>query len=881
MLAVAIYVQDASTLQYNRLDLFDDEKISVTSSIQNINDLSKTFSDFSQTFVVPATKQNNKIFKHWYDNSNDAPFSTLVKSNAFIEIDTILFRSGKIQLESANVVDGQSQDYSITFIGLLGNLKDIFAGLYLKDLTDTTYDFTYSADFVVQKVTSLTPTSPATPDISFPLISSQNYWTYNDGGAYDIKVASKPIRYNELFPAIRLKAVLNMIENRFGINFDGTTTEPSTFLSDAKFTNAFLYLKNADTFNLSYQPTKTIFSTAGTGAYGDGYYYDTTSQRLYEKNAPNPYIDTYNYYFQSTSATFSITPTVSGIKYKVYIYENGSPTGGNIEYTSTAGVAQVVGITSRTISTASSWYWEIYVASSTTLTYTPAISQTSKWYSSQGGTKTYNRTITGTAVSITQFKTSIRSYMPEIKIEDFFSGLLKMFNLTCYSSDGINYTVEQLEDYYNAGTYMNITPYVIVDKKNLNRVKTYKKINFEYEKSQSIINSNFASTNGLEYGSLFYNTENDGDEYSIKLPFEDLNFRNLGSTLQVGYCLKTDYQKYIPKPIILYDYNPTTITTTSANYYLSNSLTLNGTSYTVYRAFGQETIIDGQVYGLNFPEQISTLTNLSIENGLYQNYYEKYFANTFNFKARLIKVSAILPTSKLTSLKLKDTIVIRDEKYIINTMTTDLTSGEVQFELLTDIRAKTSNEPIVAQDIVIGTQTWLDRNFDGTTYNNGDIIPEVTDLTTWNSLTTGAWCYPDGNNANGNGFGKLYNWYAVNDARGIAPSGYRMPTQTDFNTLVTGQGGSSIASNSLRETGTTHWQSPNTSATNSSGFTAVGAGERANNSTDFNYFKQIANFWSSTTVSSNAFVLSLYTNGGTNVGSIDYKYGYSVRFIKI
>jgi len=240
-------------------------------------------------------------------------------------------------------------------------------------LTDTTYDFTYSADFVVQKVTSLTPTSPVTPDIAFPLISSQNYWTYNDGGAFDIKVASKPIRYNELFPAIRLKSVLNMIENDFGINFDGTIDEPSRFLSDARFTNAFLYLKNADTFNLNYDPTKTIFSTGGTNTYGDGYNYDTVTQRLIERNAPNPFYDTYNYYFQSTSATLSITPTVSNIKFKIYIYENGIPTGGVIEYTSVAGVPVSVGITSRTVANASSWYWEIYVASSTTMTYTPSI----------------------------------------------------------------------------------------------------------------------------------------------------------------------------------------------------------------------------------------------------------------------------------------------------------------------------------------------------------------------------------------------------------------------------------------------------------------------------------------------------------------------------
>ena len=173
MIVVGIYIKDSVTLEYNRVELFNDEKISVNSSIQNVNDISKTYTDFSQTFTVPASKQNNKIFRHWYENSNDNGFSTLVKADAYIEIDTMPFRSGKIQLESCNVKDGQPQDYSITFIGALGSLKDKFNGLYLKDLTDTTYDFNYTPTLVKDNVTTQT-TTPAVPDIKFPLISCIN-----------------------------------------------------------------------------------------------------------------------------------------------------------------------------------------------------------------------------------------------------------------------------------------------------------------------------------------------------------------------------------------------------------------------------------------------------------------------------------------------------------------------------------------------------------------------------------------------------------------------------------------------------------------------------------------------------------------------------------
>jgi hypothetical protein len=277
--------------------------------------------------------------------------------------------------------------------------------------------------------------------------------------------------------------------------------------------------------------------------------------------------------------------------------------------------------------------------------------------------------------------------MPEIKIEDFFSGVLKMFNLTCYSTDGINYTLEPIESYYENGTIRDITKYIKTDNFNLNRVKTYKKINFEYEKSDSIVNVGFKSANNVEYGSLLFNTNNDGDEYNIKLPFEDLNFSNLKDKLQVGYALKSDLQKYTPKPIILYDYNPLSLTTlASTTYYFSTATSGSGTAYTSYKAFGQEYFNGTDTFSLNFNEQQSTLTNELIGNSLYQTYYQNYLTNIFDSKARLIKVSGILPTSLLTTLKLNDRLVIRDKRYLINNMVIDLTTGEVQFELLTDFR---------------------------------------------------------------------------------------------------------------------------------------------------------------------------------------------------
>lgn len=655
MIVVGIYIKDSVTLEYNRVELFNDEKISVNSSIQNVNDISKTYTDFSQTFTVPASKQNNKIFRHWYENSNDNGFSTLVKADAYIEIDTIPFRSGKIQLESANVKDGQPQDYSITFIGALGSLKDKFNGLYLKDLTDTTYDFEYSANEVLSRVVG----NITSQNVMFPLISSNRVWNYNKGGSDDISTIANPIRFNELFPAIRLKPVLNMIENRFGINFDGTTSNPSTFLSDSRFTNAYLYLKNADEFKVT-SLDKIDFTTKGNLESVSGVTVDLTD---------NSYTRT-----TTTTSRITITPQLgfTNVPYTWQLYEN--------DVYKLSEVVNNGGTFVREYNNAAFTKESFYIETNQSFQFVYKIEL------KPFNASTYNASATMN-VQTTPANISISSYMPEIKIEDFFSGLLKMFNLTCYSTDGINYTIEQLESYYTSGQIRDITKYIKSDNVNLNRVKTHKKINFEYEKSESIINKGFLSNSGQEYGSLFYNTNNDGDEYNIKLPFEDLNFSNLFGSFQVGYCLKTDYQKYIPKPIILYDYNPNGTIDSGFTFYTSGAASGNGDARTQYKAFGQEYFDGTNTYSLNFNIQQSTLTNELVDNSLYQQYYENYLANIFDSKARLIKVSGILPTSLLTTLKLNDRLIIRDKRYLINTMNTDLTTGEVQFELLTDFRA--------------------------------------------------------------------------------------------------------------------------------------------------------------------------------------------------
>jgi uncharacterized protein (TIGR02145 family) len=182
------------------------------------------------------------------------------------------------------------------------------------------------------------------------------------------------------------------------------------------------------------------------------------------------------------------------------------------------------------------------------------------------------------------------------------------------------------------------------------------------------------------------------------------------------------------------------------------------------------------------------------------------------------------------------------------------------------------------QDVLIGTQTWAKCNLDVTTYRNGDVIPQVTDQTTWNNLTTGAWCYYNNDSVTGTTYGKLYNWYAVNDPRGLAPTGYHIPSDTEWTTLVNYLGGTSPAGGAMKETGGCHWLTPN-QATNSSGFSAFGGGIRT---TSFNLINNQGFWWSSTEFILTFAYYRYIAYNSTNITStvISKANGLSVRLIK-
>jgi uncharacterized protein (TIGR02145 family) len=187
----------------------------------------------------------------------------------------------------------------------------------------------------------------------------------------------------------------------------------------------------------------------------------------------------------------------------------------------------------------------------------------------------------------------------------------------------------------------------------------------------------------------------------------------------------------------------------------------------------------------------------------------------------------------------------------------------------------------VAQNIPIGTQVWTRCNATVSTYRNGNSIPYVDNQFIWNSLTTGAWCYYNNDPSTEATYGKLYNWYAVNDPRGIAPTGWKVPTDAEWTVLTDYLGGVTVAGGKMKEVGLCHWTTPNTSATNTSLFTGLPGGTRNDNG---NYGNIGLNgyWWSSTEYNTNnAWSRSLnFSIGLAGTGFASKETGYSLRFIE-
>ena len=658
MISVQLLVK--SGVEFEEVTMFKDETISVTSQLQNIIDISKTSTDFSQSFTVPCDNINNKIFKHWYENFLDNSINANNRIDAILLIDTKVFREGNVQLNKVQVEDGKPKNYNLTFFGKLVNLKDLIKEDKLKDL-QTLPTFFYTPTEVFERVRV-----NVNYDISFPLISSDRYWQYDDGLAVnDITTDDGAILTTDLFPALRVKKIFDAIATKYDLVFN------STFFTTLQFTELFLHFKNKETFTFLAQLADIDFVSFIT--------------RVPTDINPNIYDNNYFLVNRTTNTVYvegSLTAGEFGSlyieifttgTYRIEVYKNASlyltftGTGDNTHFVFIEDAPSFDNAGTYTFKARSTKQFSTRVGGS--------------MYSSSDEFLTQNQTLD------TEFEGDIdmQSYAPDMKVIDFMTGILKMFNLAIYNESDNIYTIEPLNNYYDNGTSRDLTAFV-EDKNDLERIKGFSKVVFKYQKSENFMNSLFFQNNGIEYGELQATFNSDGGQYDVTLPFENILFNKLKDNLQVGYYLKTDYiTKLVPKPVLLYRYARLDFGSTNIKIKKVDTGTIADTNR--YIAFGQDIVgTDTLNHSMNFGFENSTLLNIPIENGLYFDYYQEYLANVYNPKSRNLKVKAKLTPALILNLRLNDRIILFQKAYLINQFTTDLTTGIVNLDLLSDFR---------------------------------------------------------------------------------------------------------------------------------------------------------------------------------------------------
>jgi hypothetical protein len=694
--AIQVEVDDTFEIYqsyYNRLDLFKDEKINITSQIGNANDLGKLYTDYTQSFSIPASKNNNQILSHWYESSIDNGFDHRMRYDAFIEVNTHRFKNGTIQLEKADKKNGFIESYSVTFYGNLVQLKDVIKDDKLNTLNYTSLNHTFDSSEIINRIQTSLPF-----DVRYPLIGNANKYEYQTGSLTDITTSAGAIKWNELFPAITVSKIFEFIQTKYGVTFTGS------FFNLDQWKYLHLYLKQGLTMNYVSEPQlinfTTIINTSPYVSFGE---FNTAIDTLttfwnFVPSNINGRQEYYKIYIQ-------VTPTVQTIPYIIYTYKDGVLLSA-ITKTGTQNNIQLDLVRKQDDPTYSHKYTFKIAITSSPFTYTASLFYQRSYFNGTNGVwvNTLSRVNTNSISASTLI--NISNYIPDIKIIDFITGIIKAFNLMIVPRENNTYEFLPLEMYYNAGKTLDITEYTYEDEMSINKPKLFKSINFTYEESKNILNEQYKSLYQQNYGDLIYNSNRitENSTYEIKLPFENVLFEvpTQGKLFQTATLIDKDLKPYIPKPMLIYCNKLVTPLTGIDKIYVTQSVS-SPIQIANYNRFSNEydslptDFTHSHLMTMNFGNEQSSWLNTLAPQGLYYRHYKNFIDNLYNIKTRLIKVKALLPPSLLGStvknadgiplgIALNDRLVIRNKRYIINSFTTDLTTGETDLELLTDYR---------------------------------------------------------------------------------------------------------------------------------------------------------------------------------------------------
>ena len=691
-------------IEGERVDMFKDETVSITDTIQNVKDIGKIFTAFSRTFSLPASKTNNKIFKHYYNFDIVDGFDARIKKDSYIELNSLPFKDGKIKLEGVDLKDNKPHTYRITFFGSTVTLKDLLGDDKLQSLDLTTYDKEYSNTAVRSALTF----DPTTNDVIVPLISHTKRLFYDStsGHAHDDLLSGNlyyetgsghnhGVLWSDLKYAIRIYAILRAIEQKYSINFSGGFFESSNTLLDNLYmwlqrkSGSFetgiegdVYSKYVDNWELdsnilSFTPGGVPMILEGTATGVDARNIDTNTK----------FVDGYAY-------KLSITPQPSdvGIPYDVIIYKDGvehyketSITGSFDSDWQDAPIIRSDGfitmeLRSKDTMTFSDVYWS----------WTYNIGDTLFTGISRDNDTTGSVTILATAdFTITQ-------QVPEIKVIDFLTSLFKMFNLTAYVESNGSINVQPLDDYYIDDT-IDITKYVDTSSSKSDLALPFKNVDFYYEGNQTILADKYKQLEGKYFGQEEYKGDSDlrwvGKDYKVKIPFEHLMYERLidqttGGQLDPIYGLMVDnnLNPIKGKPLIFFSQlvsgDPGDITDIS----FRDNETTHSSIDSYFVPSNCQNIYNLSSQSIHFSAEKSEYYGGQLLSSLFETYYKSYIQSVFQKNKRLVKKKCFLPIEILIKENILSYIIIDNGKrYRINSITTNLQTGESDMELLNEV----------------------------------------------------------------------------------------------------------------------------------------------------------------------------------------------------
>lgn len=690
-----------------RLDLFDDENISVVSSVQNIEDISRTFNDFSQSFTVPASPNNNRIFKHWYNFSIDNGFDARIRHKAHLDIQSLNFKQGTIRMESCEIENNKPVSYKLTFFGQLIDLKSVINDDYLNVLDLSSYNVDYTPDNVkIGLTTGLNGGS-----YIFPLIGTKRQWFYNSNIssvtyedrlsniAWNGSAETHGIDWTSLRPAILVNLLIEAIENHYNIEFS------RDFLLSEPFDNLYLWLANQDSEDSLKSKNKVVdYNDFGefvgfldTGGYtgvwqpaigswenSTGTYSPTSSgaPKLRQVNVRVDSSDGVLYTVQLMNGD-NVMAEESGTN-NVY-FDHELPSGVS---TGSAIYIRIITNTSKVIDTMN---WRIKELSEDSVLFV----------------KKDNFTVEGATALISEF-------MPQMKVIDFLKSIIKMYNLVVVPISDTSFYIETLGEWYASGNTYDITPYVDTNKITVNRSTIYKEISFEFQEPQTILAEQFANTNTTPYGDLETKLKNangvslDGDEYSIEVDFEQMLYEKLfdlnndnPTNIVYGLSLDGGLSETTPEAHLFYAINRNV--SSNPLSYVDDTNTMSQINTSAYMPSHADS--NNNNYSTCFGGEINEHTGSFNNNSLFKLYYEDYITDSFSIKRRKIVLDARLPLWLISNLKLNDKLIINMDRYLINQMTVNITNQMVNLELLNDIYDNTPDIVIQEEQPINPTNT--------------------------------------------------------------------------------------------------------------------------------------------------------------------------------